>query len=123
MWVGNPAHIYKKIIIMKKIKVFIILICIGFGLTGCALLLPVWECLSEPYPATYYYYDGCYHTTPPPYHHHHHHNSHHYRRPHKPKVTNTHSNGGHTDKPNSKGGNKGGRNERGGKQGGRVSKR
>lgn len=109
-----PTYI-KKIIIMKNIKVFIILICIGFGLTGCALLLPVWECLAEPYPTTYYYYDGCYHTTPPPYHHHHH------RRPHKSKVTNTHS--GHTNKPNSKGGNRGNHNGRGGKQGGRVSKR
>ena len=114
-------HIYKKkIIIMKKIKVFIILICIGFGLTGCALLLPVWECLSEPYPTTYYYYDGCYHTTPPPHHHHHHH---HHRRPHKQKVTHTHSHSGHTNKPNSKGGNRGNHNGRGGKQGGRVSKR
>ena len=114
---------------MKKFSVFIVLICICIGFSGCALFMPVWEGLTEPYPSTtYYYYGGCYHTTPPPptycgyyrrYNGHYH--SGHYHRPHKPKVTHTHN--GHTHKPNSKGGHRSSHNGRGGKQGGRGHKR
>ena len=116
---------YKKIIIMKKFSILILLICICIGFSSCALFVPVWECVTEPYPTysstTYYYYNGCYHRTPPPPHTH-------YRichRPHKPKVTHTHSHNrhGHTHRPNSKGGHRGSHNERGGKQGGRGHKR
>ena len=100
---------------MKKISVFILLICICIGFSGCALFIPVWECLTEPYPTTYYYYGGCYHTTPPPptycghYHSGYYHNGH-YHRPHKPKVTHC-----HTHRPNSKGGHRGSHNGRGGR--------
>ena len=122
------SHI-KKLLFMKKFSVFIVLICICIGFSGCALFIPFWECLSEPYPTTYYYYGGCYHTTPPPptycgyYHKYHngHYHSGHYHRPHKPKVTHTHN--GHTHKPNSKGGHRGSHNGRGGQQGGRGHKR
>jgi hypothetical protein len=121
MWVGEilPTYI-KKIIIMKKFSVFIVLICICIGFSGCALFLPVWECLEEPYPTTYYYYGGCYHTTPPP-HPHTHYRTYHHHRPHKPKVTHTHN--GNTHRPNSKGGHRGSHNGRGGQQSGRGHKR
>lgn len=89
---------------MKKFSILIVLICICIGFSGCALFVPVWECLTEPYPATtYYYYGGCYHTTPPPHGHTHYRTYHHYhrrRRPHKPNVTHTHVHSGHTHKPN-----------------------
>lgn len=101
---------------MKKISVFILLICICIGFSGCALFVPVWECLTEPYPTTYYYYGGCYHTTPPPptccgHYHSGHYHSGHYHRPHKPKVTHTHSHNrnGNTYRPNSNGGSRNGR--------------
>lgn len=121
MWVGEilPTYI-KKIIIMKKFSVFIVLICICIGFSGCALFVPFWECLTEPYPTTYYYYGGCYHTTPPPptycgYYH-----CGHYHRPHRPKVIHTHSHRhGHIHRPNSNGGHRGSRYGRGGQQGGR----
>ena len=47
---------------MKKILV-ISLMCIG--LSSCALFIPVWDCVNEPYTTTYYY-GGHYHRTPPP---------------------------------------------------------
>ena len=109
---------------MKKFSILIVLICICIGFSGCALFVPVWECLIEPYPSypstTYYYYGGCYHTTPPP-HPHTHYRTYHYHRLHKPKVTNTHSYNTHchTHRPNSSGGNRGSHNGRGGYQGGR----
>ena len=126
MWVGEilPTYI-KKIIIMKKFSILIVLIFICIGFSGCALFVPVWECLTEPYPATtYYYYGGCYHTNPPRYcgHYHsgHYHSGHHHR-PHKPNVTHTHN--GHTHRPNSKGGHRGGSHNGRGGQGGRGHKR
>ena len=131
MWVGEilPTYI-KKIIIMKKFSILIVLIFICIGFSGCALFVPVWECLTEPYPATtYYYYGGCYHTNPPRYcgHYHsgHYHSGHyhsgHHHRPHKPNVTHTHN--GHTHRPNSKGGHRGGSHNGRGGQGGRGHKR
>ena len=70
---------------MKKFSILIILICICIGFSGCALFVPVYECMTEPYPSTtYYYYDGCYHTTPPPHPHTHYRTCHHYHRPHNP---------------------------------------
>jgi hypothetical protein len=120
---------------MKKFSILIVLICICIGFSGCALFVPVWECLTEPYPSTtYYYYGGCYHTTPPPptycgYYHRYngHYHSGHYHRPHKPKVTHTHSHNrnGHTHRPNSNSGSRNGHggNNRGGQQGGRGHKR
>lgn len=121
----NPAHIYKKIIIMKKFSILIVLICICIGFSGCALFVPVYECMTEPYPTTktYYYYDGCYHTTPPPNYHTHYRTCHHYHqhRPHKSKVIYIHSHNrhGHTHRPNSNGGHRGSHYGRGGHQGGR----
>ena len=105
---------------MKKFSILIVLICICIGFSGCALFVPVWECLIEPYPSTTYYYGGCYHTTPHHCHTHYHHGHHH--RPHKPKVTHTHSHNrpGHTHRP---GGHRGSHNGRGGQQGGRGHKR
>ena len=133
-------HTYKnkKNFFMKKFSILIVLICICVGFSGCALFVPVWECLTEPYPSTtYYYYGGCYHTNPPRYcghyhsghyhsgHYHSGHNGHyhsgHHHRPHKPNVTHTHN--GHTHRPNSKGGHRGGSHNWRGGQGGRGHKR
>lgn len=102
---------------MKKFSVFIVLISICIGFSGCALFVPVWECLTEPYPTTYYYYGGCYHTTPPPPTYCGHYHSGHYHRPHKTKVTHTHSHNRncHTHRPNSNGGHRGSHNGRGGR--------
>lgn len=113
---------------MKKFSVFIVLICICIGFSGCALFVPVWECLTEPSPTTYYYYGGCYHTTPPPPTYRGYYNRRSYHRPHKPKPTYTHRPGGNTHKPDSNGGHRGshngrGGNGRGGQQGGRGHKR
>ena len=129
---GKSFPHIKKIIIMKKFSILIVLICICIGFSGCALFVPVWECLTDPYPSTTYYYGGCYHTNPPRYcgHYHsgHYHSGHsghyhsgHHHRPHKPKVTHTHN--GHTHRPNSKGGHRGSHTGRGGQQGGRGHKR
>lgn len=108
---------------MKKFSVFILLICICIGFSGCALFVPVWECVTEPYPATktYYYYDGRYHTTPPPPTYRGYYHCGHYHRPHRPKVIHTHSHNRHyhTHRPNSNGGNRGSSNGRGGHHGGR----
>lgn len=108
---------------MKKFSVFIVLICICIGFSGCALFVPVYECMTEPYPTTktYYYYGGCYHTTPPPHPHTRYRTCHHYHRPHKPKVTHTHSHNrhGHIHRPNSNGGHRGSQYGRSGQQGGR----
>lgn len=111
---------------MKKFNILIVLICICIGFSGCALFVPVWECVTEPYPTyptttytTYYYYGGCYHTTPPPPHTRYR-TYHRYHKPHKPKVTHTHRHNRHchTHRPNSNRWNRGSSNGRVGRHGG-----
>lgn len=119
-WKSCP-HI-KKLLFMKKFSVFIVLICICIGFSGCALFVPVWECLTEP-STTYYYYGGCYHTTPP-HRHTHYHTGHHWHhghghkhrptahphKPHKPHKPSGEHVGGHkpTGRPSGSGSRTGG---------------
>ena len=101
-WKSCP-HI-KKLLFMKKFSVFIILICICIGFSGCAIFMPIEEIMCDGYTHTTTYY-RTYRPAPSHRHHHYHHWRGHKHRPtahpHKPHTTHKPS-GGHVDKPNDK---------------------